>query len=54
MTWPPLLALFLTLWATLLKALAVTAHPGRATCPRCGRPLLRRRLGDRICSCDAR
>ncbi len=51
MTSPPVLALFLTVWATLLKALAVAAQPARATCARCGRPFERRHLGDRICGC---
>jgi hypothetical protein len=51
MTSTPLIVLFLTLWATLLKALAVAARPQRGTCARCGRPVERRRLGDRICGC---
>jgi hypothetical protein len=53
MTSTPLIALFLTLWATLLKALAVAVRPQRATCARCGRPVERRHLGDRICGCGA-
>jgi hypothetical protein len=51
MTSLPLIALFLTFWAVLLKALAVAARPTRATCARCGRPLERKRLGEPVCRC---
>ena len=47
----PLIALFLTAWAALVKALAVAARPERATCARCGRPHERRRLGEHVCRC---
>jgi hypothetical protein len=52
MTSPFMIALYLTVWAVLMKALAVAAKPTRATCARCARPLERRRLGEPICRCQ--
>lgn len=51
MTSLPLIALFLVVWASFLKALAVAARPQGATCARCGRPLERRYLGEPVCRC---
>jgi hypothetical protein len=51
MTSPVMIALFLVVWAVLLKALAAAADPARATCARCGRPFERRRLGEPVCRC---
>ena len=52
MTSVPVIAVFLVVWASLLKALAVAAQPGRATCARCGRPHERRHLGEPVCRCS--
>jgi len=51
MTSLPQLGVFLTVWASLVKALAVAARPTRGTCARCGRPHERRHLGEPVCSC---
>lgn len=51
MTSPLLITLYLTVWAVLMRALAIVAKPARATCARCGRPFERRRLGDPVCRC---
>ncbi len=52
MTSPASLAVYLIVWAVLMKALAVAAKPARATCARCARPLERRQLGEPICRCQ--
>jgi uncharacterized Zn finger protein (UPF0148 family) len=39
------------LWATLMRALLVKARVLPPTCARCGLPLERRAMGDRICGC---
>jgi hypothetical protein len=54
MTSPLLIGLYLTVWAVLMRALAIATKPGRATCARCGRPFERRRLGDPVCRCPHR
>jgi uncharacterized Zn finger protein (UPF0148 family) len=51
MTGPFLIAYGL-LWATLMRALLVKARVLPATCARCGLPLERRALGERVCRCD--
>jgi hypothetical protein len=51
MTSPTLIALYLTVWAVLMKALAHAAKPPRATCARCARPLERQALGEPVCRC---
>jgi hypothetical protein len=51
MTPPLLIAVYLTVWAVLMKALAAAAKPARATCARCARPLERRHAGEPICRC---
>jgi hypothetical protein len=54
MTSLPFVSLFLTVWAALVKALAVAAQPSRGTCARCGHPVERRQLGGRVCRCSDR
>jgi len=51
MTSLPSIALYVTVWLTLLKALDATARPHRVTCARCALPLERRRLGEPVCRC---
>jgi hypothetical protein len=42
---------YLVLAATLMQALLVKAHLVRSSCGRCGLPLERRELGERVCRC---
>jgi hypothetical protein len=48
----PLLVVYALFWATLMRALLVKAQLLPPTCARCGLPLERRALGERICRCD--
>jgi hypothetical protein len=47
----PVLLGYVLLWATLMRALLVMARLLPPTCARCGHPLERRDLGDRVCRC---
>lgn len=47
----PLLAVYVLLGVTLMRALLVRARFLHATCAHCGLPLERRALGDRVCRC---
>jgi hypothetical protein len=47
----PLLITYVLLWATLMRALLVKARVLPLTCARCGLPVERRAMGDRICGC---
>jgi uncharacterized Zn finger protein (UPF0148 family) len=47
----PLLIMYVLLWATLMRALLVTARVLPPTCARCGLPFERRAMGDRVCGC---
>jgi len=47
----PILIAYALFWATLMRALLVKARVLPPTCARCGLPLERRALGDRVCSC---
>ncbi len=51
-TW--LLAPWAMLWLVLFRALLVRAGILPPTCPRCGRPFERRRMGDSVCRCEAK
>ena len=51
MTSLPLLAVWLILWATLMRALLVRAQILPPTCARCALPFERAELGQRVCSC---
>jgi len=42
---------YVLLWATLMRALLVKARMLPPTCARCGLPLERRALGERVCGC---
>ncbi len=43
---------YVLLWAALMRALLVRAKVLPPTCARCALPFERRRLGERVCSCD--
>jgi hypothetical protein len=47
-----LLVVYGLFWATLMRALLVKARLLPPTCARCGLPLERRALGERVCRCD--
>ena len=49
----PFIVGYVLLWASLMRALLVKARVLPPTCARCGLPLERRALGDRICGCHA-
>jgi len=51
MTSPVVIALFLVVWAVLMRALAAASDPARRACARCGRPFERKRLGEPVCHC---
>ncbi len=42
----------LVAFATIAQALLVSANVLPPSCARCGLPLERRQLGERICGCD--
>jgi uncharacterized Zn finger protein (UPF0148 family) len=46
-----LIPVYFVLWATLIRALVVRAKLAPTSCRRCGYPLERRELGERVCSC---
>ena len=50
----PTLILYVLLWATLMRALLVSARVLPPTCARCGLPFERRALGERVCDCHGR
>jgi hypothetical protein len=51
MTSPVVIALFLVVWAVLMRAMAAATDPARRACARCGRPFERRHLGEPVCRC---
>jgi hypothetical protein len=51
MTSPVVIALFLVVWAVLMRAMAAASDPVRRACARCGRPFERKRLGEPVCRC---
>jgi hypothetical protein len=51
MTSPLVIALFLVVWAVLMRAMAAASDPARRACARCGRPFERKRLGEPVCRC---
>jgi hypothetical protein len=51
MTSLPVIAVWLVLWASLMRALLVRAEILPRVCARCARPLERHELGASVCRC---
>jgi hypothetical protein len=47
-----LVPLYAMLWMVLMRALLVRANVLPPTCARCGLRFERRRLGERVCTCN--
>jgi len=53
MTTSSLLLSYLVFAAVLGRALLVKAHHAAPSCGRCGLPLERKELGERVCGCES-